>query len=51
MRQGGSTANGNVGGKAMEHKQRCSACGRSYAMEWAKNNHERLCKEYNEARK
>ena len=24
----------------------CSCCGRRYKMQWAKTNHERLCKEY-----
>lgn len=23
----------------------CNCCGRKYKMEWAKNNHEKLCKE------
>ncbi|PIO07904.1 hypothetical protein COU59_02505 [Candidatus Pacearchaeota archaeon CG10_big_fil_rev_8_21_14_0_10_34_12] len=31
--------------KSMERKQICSICGKKYAMDWAKNNHERLCEE------
>ena len=24
----------------------CSECGRQYKMEWARNNHQKLCKDY-----
>ncbi len=27
----------------MERKQVCKYCGKKYAMEWAKRNHEKLC--------
>ena len=31
--------------KGVQTKFICSVCGRKYKMEWAKNNHEKLCKE------
>lgn len=34
-----------MGKKGMERKFVCSVCKIRFAMEWAKNNHERLCKE------
>ena len=43
---GGTTSNGNVHARSMRHNHKCSICGRTYAMEWAKNNHEKLHKEY-----
>ena len=29
----------------MEQRHKCSVCGKGYAMDWARNNHEKLCKE------
>ena len=53
LKQGGTTANGNPNhGRSMQRKHgksSCSICGRSYGMAWAKDNHERLCKEYEES--
>lgn len=31
--------------KSMQRNFTCNECGKKYAMEWAKNNHQRLCKE------
>lgn len=25
----------------------CNVCGRKYKMEWARNNHQKLCKDFN----
>jgi len=33
--------------KSMSRQYTCSKCERRYAMEWAKNNHQKLCKEGN----
>lgn len=47
MKQGGSSKNGNVNAKkGMGTNASCSVCGRRYAQDWTRNNHERLCKEY-----
>ena len=38
--------------KSLNHKQgvktkfRCKYCNREYKMDWAKNNHERICREH-----
>lgn len=29
---------------SMPRPYKCSKCGKSYAVEWAKNNHENRCK-------
>ena len=29
----------------------CSECGRKYKMQWARDKHQRLCKEFNKSRK
>ena len=34
--------------KGMERKQVCGYCGKKYAMEWAKRNHEKLCSDEGE---
>jgi hypothetical protein len=31
--------------KDMPRFYKCSECNKSYAMEWAKENHQKLCKE------
>ena len=31
--------------KSMDRKHTCSCCGKKYAMDWAKINHERICEE------
>ena len=31
--------------KSMRRSYRCKVCGKDYAMEWAKENHEKLCRE------
>jgi len=38
-------ANGSSNGRPMPREKKCKYCGKSYAMEWARNNHERLCGE------
>ena len=47
VKQGGTSKNTNASGRGSRAEKRCSICSRSYVMEWAKNNHERVCKEYN----
>jgi len=37
--------------KGMERKFKCSKCGKSFAMEWARNNHEKLCVKRNKWKK
>lgn len=34
-----------MGNKGMLRNYRCKICNKTYAMEWAKNNHEKLCEE------
>ncbi len=43
MKFGGSTGNSNHNGRPMPRNFKCSNCGRSYALVWAKDNHEKLC--------
>tara|TARA_Y100000034_G_C6880143_1_gene403173 strand:+ start:1250 stop:1390 length:141 start_codon:yes stop_codon:yes gene_type:complete len=31
--------------KGMPRSFKCIICNKSYAMDWARNNHEKLCKE------
>jgi len=45
MKQGGESFKGSR--KGVTNKFRCSICNRLYKMEWARNGHERGCKEYN----
>ena len=46
MRWGGVSYNTNAGSKkGVKTSFKCSVCNRAHKMEWAKNNHERLCKE------
>ncbi len=33
------------GKRPMPIKHKCEVCGRGCAMDWAKSNHEKLCKE------
>lgn len=47
IRQGGTTQNGSGNGKKRSSSCKCSCCGRSYAMEWARDRHEKQCREYN----
>ncbi len=28
----------------------CNVCGRKYKMEWARNNHQKKCKEFNQSK-
>ena len=35
----------NLRSHPMSRPHKCSVCGKSYAMEWARNNHQKLCKE------
>lgn len=30
---------------SMPRPHKCSECGKSYAMSWSKDNHQKLCKE------
>ena len=41
MKQGGSSANGNVNaeGGLKHNRKKCSICQRSYGQEWTKDNH------------
>lgn len=49
MKFGGVSYNTNAGSKkGVKSSCKCSVCNRVYKMEWAKNNHERLCREKNE---
>ena len=43
MKFGGSTGNSNHNGRPMPRNFKCSNCGRSYALVWARDNHEKLC--------
>ena len=47
MKQGGSTANGNVHGKPMRPRFNCKVCGRSYGQAWTKDRHQKECERLN----
>jgi len=50
MKQGGVSWNNSPNRKiGIESNFKCDLCGRKYKMLWAKANHEKLCKEFNEA--
>ena len=44
MKQGGESFKGSKAG--VRGRFKCNVCGRHYKMAWAKDTHERLCKEY-----
>ena len=51
MKQGGVSWNNSVPSKkGVSGQHKCSECGRGYKMEWARDNHLRLCKQFNLAR-
>lgn len=35
----------NTNCKSLRNKYRCSICKKGFMMEWAKKNHEKLCKQ------
>jgi len=44
MKQGGNSWNGSTRSKkGVVTRSNCKICGRSYKMEWAKDNHEKQC--------
>ena len=47
MKQGGSTGN-STSKKGLRREQKCSICGRNYAIKEHKDRHEKQCKEFNE---
>lgn len=51
MKFGGSTGNSNHNGRGMPRSFKCGCYGRAYAMDWARDNHEKLCRENKEANK
>ncbi len=40
-----NTNNAPKHGRSMPRDHNCKECGRRYAMKWAKDNHEKLCRE------
>ena len=49
MKLGGQSWNGSSNHKpGVQTRVKCKYCSRVYKMDWAKSNHEKLCKEKNE---
>lgn len=49
MKFGGYSYNTSPNHKqGVQTKFKCKYCGRTYKMDWAKSNHEKLCKEHYE---
>lgn len=47
MKFGGKLWNGSTNHKqGVQTRYKCRYCGRDYKMEWAKENHSKLCKEH-----
>lgn len=47
MKFGGKSWNGSPNHKqGVTSKYKCKYCGRDYKMDWAKENHQKLCKEH-----
>ena len=47
MKFGGQSWNRSTNKKAgVQTKYICKHCGRNFKMEWAKTNHEKLCREH-----
>lgn len=46
VKEGGVSYNTGSDKKGVRTSHRCSICKREYKMEWAKDRHERLCKEF-----
>lgn len=52
MKQGGVSWNQSAKCKqGVSDKFVCSECGRQYKMQWARDNHQKCCKEYNKLNK
>ena len=52
MKQGGISWSVLQGGnKGVRERHICKYCGRRYKMNWAKENHEKLCKELHKTTK
>ena len=51
MKQGGVNWNQSVNhNQGVRDRFICSVCGRNYKMQWARNNHQKLCKEFNKSK-
>ena len=49
MKQGGVSWNTSARSKSgVRSRFKCVLCGRNYKMEYAKDNHEKICKEFND---
>lgn len=49
VKQGGTTANLSSSGNPMNKstRRKCRICNRSYAQDWTRDNHERICATFN----